>query len=119
MREEWQDITSEIDDWEQANKVFFLQLLKQLGTQIFGPTAFKTQCRAMEQGDIEIPESDLRAGTHQMFQINRLLPFLGFYAEEYSLAELNKIIVKSLPIMAQRKYLEDGGDDLEDQADIL
>ena len=120
VREEWQTITSEMNDWDQANmKAIFIQLLQRLGTQVFGPTAFKTQCRAMEKGDIKIPEGDLRAGTHRLFQINRLLPYLGIYGEEYSLTELNKIIVKSLPLMAQRKYLEEGGDDLEDQADIL
>jgi hypothetical protein len=54
-------------------------------------------CRAMEKGDLEITKADLRAGTHRLLQINRLLPFLGIYAEEYSLIELNKIIVKSLP----------------------
>jgi hypothetical protein len=100
-------------------KATFIQLLQRLGTQIFGPTTFKTQCRAMEKGDIKIPEGDLRAGTHQMFQINRFLPYLGIYGEEYLLTELNKIIVKSLPTMAQRKYLIEGGNDLEDQADIL
>ncbi len=120
VREEWQAITSEINNWEQADmKTIFIQLLQQLGTQVFGPKAFKTQCRAMEKGDIKIPESDLRAGTHRLFQINRMLPYLGTYAEEYLLSELNKIIVKSLPMLAQRKYLEEGGDDLEDQADIL
>ncbi len=120
VREEWQTITSKLDDWEQSNmKAIFIQLLQRLGTQIFGPMAFKTQCRAMEKGNIKIPKSDLRAGTHRMFQINRLLPYLGIYGEEYLLTELNKIIVKSLPTMAQQKYLEEGGDDLEDQADIL
>ncbi len=101
VREEWQGITSEIDDWEQANKAFSVQLFQLLGKQIFGPTAFKTQCRAMEKSNIKIPKNDLRAGTHRMFQINRLLPHLGIYAEEYSLTKLNKIIVKSLPITAQ------------------
>ncbi len=100
-------------------KAVFIQLLQQLGTQVFGPTAFKTHCRAMEKGDIKIPESDLRAGTHRLFQINRMLPYLGTYAKEYLLPELNKIIVESLPMLAQRKYLEEGGDNLEDQADIL
>jgi hypothetical protein len=47
------------------------------------------------------------------------LPYLGINATEYSTIELNKIIVKSLPAMAKRKYLVDGGDNLEDQADIL
>ena len=50
VREEWQAITSEIDDWEQANmKAVFLQLLQRLGTQVLGPAAFKMQCRAMEK----------------------------------------------------------------------
>ena len=120
VREEWQAITSEMEDWDQADmKAIFISLMQQLATQVFGPTAFKTQCRLMENGDIKIPENDLRAGTYRIFQINRLLPYLGIYATEYSTIELNKIIVKSLPAMAKRKYLVDGGDDLEDQADIL
>ncbi len=86
---------------------------------MFGSSAFKTQCRAMENGDIKIPESNLRTGTYRLFQINRLLQYLGIYATKYSIVELNKIIVKSLPATARRKYMEDGGDDLEDQADIL
>ena len=84
VREEWQTITSEMNDWDQANmKAIFIQLLQRLGTQVFGPTAFKTQCRAMEKGDIKIPEGDLRAGTHRLFQINCLLPYLGIYGEKY------------------------------------
>jgi hypothetical protein len=86
VREEWQTITSELNDWDQAEmKAIFIQLLQRLGTQVFGPTTFKTQCRAMEKGDIKLPEGDLRAGTHRLFQINRLLPYLGIYGEEYSL----------------------------------
>ena len=119
-REEWQQITSEMDDWQQEDmRRQFIRLLQRLAAQVFGPTAFKTQCRAMENGDIKIPENDLRTGTYRFFQINRLLPYLGIYATEYTIIELNKIIVKSLPATARRKYLEDGGDDLDDQADIL
>jgi hypothetical protein len=73
----------------------------------------------MEKGDLTIPKADFRAGTRRLFQINRLLPFLVIYGEEYLLIELNKIIVKSLSIMAQWKYLKEGSDDLKDQADIL
>lgn len=87
--------------------------------QIFGPTAFKIQCRAMEKGDLKMPENDLHAGTHWLFQINCLLPYLGIYAEEYLLTKPNKIIVKSLPLKTQWKYLEDSGDDIRDQSDIL
>ena len=119
-REEWQTITSEIDNWEGDDmKAVFIQLLQRLGQQVFGPTAFKTQCRAMENGDMKIPEYELRSCTHRIFQINRLLPYLGIYAHTYSVGDLNKIIVKSLPATAQRKYIESGGDDLDDQADIL
>ena len=94
VREEWQTIISEVDDWEQNNmKAVFTQLLQRLGQQVFGPTAFKTQCRAMENGDIKISESELRAGAYRMFQINQALPYLGIYAREYTVDELNKIIL--------------------------
>lgn len=56
------------------------------------------------KGDIKISKTNLCAGTQ--FQINRLLPYLEIYAEEYLLTKLNKIIVKILPFMAQQKYLK-------------
>jgi hypothetical protein len=60
VREEWQAITSEVDDWDQADmKAIFISLLQRLATQVFGPTAFKTQCRTMENSDIKIPENNL------------------------------------------------------------
>jgi hypothetical protein len=38
---------------------FFIQQLQQLGMQIFVPMAFKMQCRAMDKGDIQIPNQTL------------------------------------------------------------
>ena len=83
---------------------FFIQQLQQLGMQIFVPMAFKMQCRAMDKGDIKIPNSDFRVGTHQLFKINCLLPLLGIWGEEYMLIELNKIIIKSLPVWPGRNF---------------
>ena len=48
-----------------------------------------------------------------------MLPYLGIYATKYTITELKKIIVKSLTATTRRKYLEDSGDDLEDQSDII
>lgn len=120
VREEWQTIISQCADWEQANmKDIFIQYLRELATQVLGPKAFKNQSRAMEDGELRIPENDLRTGTYRLFQINRLLPYIGIYARSYTIEELNKIIVKSLTPLAKRKYIELGGDDLDDQSDIL
>ena len=84
VREEWQSITSEVDNWEQDNmKAVFTQLLQRLGQQVFGPTAFTTQCLAIEHGDIKISESELRAGAYRMFQINRSLPYSRRAQQDY------------------------------------
>ena len=103
MREEWQTIISEVDDWEQDNMKAATKLLQWLGQQVFRPTAYKTQCRAMENGEIKILESELRAGAYRMTTLH----------------ENQHIIVKSLPPLAMWKYIEGGGDDLKDQANIL
>lgn len=64
VREEWKAIISQCKNWEQEDmKAVFMMYLRQFVMQIFGPTAFKTQCRAMENGEIRIPENDLRTGT--------------------------------------------------------
>jgi hypothetical protein len=48
-----------------------------------------------------------------------MLPYLGESAREYTIEELNKIITKSLPPKAYGKYCGDGGDDLDDEDEIL
>jgi hypothetical protein len=47
------------------------------------------------------------------------MPYLGIYAQPYTTEELNKIIVKSLPMKAMQKYVGDGGKDLDDITDML
>jgi hypothetical protein len=48
-----------------------------------------------------------------------MLPYLGEFAREYTIEELNKVITKSLPPKAYGKYCGDGGDDLDDEDEIL
>jgi hypothetical protein len=74
----------------------------------------------MDEGKIKIPSnSTLRNGAQQFFQINSMLPYLGEFAREYTIEELNKVITKSLPPKAYGKYCGDGGDDLDDEDEIL
>jgi hypothetical protein len=73
----------------------------------------------MENGSIKIPETSLRVGTYRLIQINRMLPYLGIGAKSYDADNLNKIIVKSLSPKAMKKYVGDGGDDLDDINNIL
>jgi hypothetical protein len=47
------------------------------------------------------------------------MPYLGIYAQPYTTEELSKIIIKSLPAKAMKKYVGDGGDDLDIITNIL
>ncbi len=73
----------------------------------------------MESGKIKIPDSNLPKGTELLFQINKLLPYLSIRAHEYTIKELNKIVIKSLSPKAMCKYVGESGDDLKDKADIM
>jgi hypothetical protein len=97
VRDDWIEIINDVDNWENDNKKQeFIRLLKRLGSEAFGPKAFKNQCKAMESGMLKIPESNLRVGTYRLIQINKMLPYLGLQAKSYDIGDLNKIIVKSL-----------------------
>jgi hypothetical protein len=120
VRDDWIEIVNDVDDWDNDNeKREFIRLLKQLGSATFSPKAFKNQCKAMENGILKIPESNLRVGTYRLIQINKMLPFLGLQAKSYDIGDLNKIIVKSLPLKAMGKYVGEEGDELDDMSDIL
>ncbi len=109
-----------MNDWDNGDeKNEFMKMLQKLGMSTFGLKAFKNQCKAMEKGLIKIPENNLRNGTYPLIQINRMIPFLGTSARKYSIEDLNKIIVNSLTPKAMYKYMGEGGDDLDDQTDIL
>jgi hypothetical protein len=74
----------------------------------------------MEAGKIKIPSNTtLRNGAQRFFQMNTMLPYLGELARELTVEELNKIITKSLPPKAYGKYCGDGGDDMDDEDEIL
>ena len=107
------------NEWDNESKENFIRLLQRLGLKTFGPKAYKDQCKAMDKGKIRIPENNLRKGTERLFEINKLIPYLGIYAREYTIEEMNKVIVESLPPKAMVKYVGEGGDDLEDEDDIL
>jgi hypothetical protein len=47
------------------------------------------------------------------------MPYLGIYAQPYTTEELNMIIVKSLPAKAMKKYVGDGGNNLDNITNIL
>ena len=117
-RTDWLAIIND-HEREDNSKQNFIRLLQQLGLKAFGPKAFKDQCKAMDKGKIGIPENNLRKGTERLFKINKLLLYLGIYAQEYTIEETNKVIVKSLPPKVMVKYFGEGGDDLEDEDDIL
>ena len=95
-------------------------MIQKLGTKTFGLKAYKQQCKALDQGQIKIPPGvTLQNGAQRFFQINKLLPFLGIYAQEYDIEGLNKVITASLLPKAYGKYCRDGGDDLDDKDKIL
>ena len=120
VKKDWQRIMGDVVDWDNIDKEEFIRLLKQLAKKTFGPKAFKQQCKVMDDGKIKIPSnSTLRNGAQRFFQINLMLPYLGEFAREYTTEELNKIITKSLPPKAYGKYCGDGGDDLDDEDEIL
>ncbi len=80
VRDDWQEIMSERDKWdEDEQKQKFVQMLQTVGTKTFGP---------------KVPKQSLCIGTYWLIQINQLMPYLGIYAQPYSMEELNKIIVK-------------------------
>jgi hypothetical protein len=94
-------------------------MLQTLGTKTFSPKAFKQQCKVMENSNIKIPKQSLCIGTYRLIQINQLMPFLGIYAQPYTMEELNKIIVKSLLAKAMQKYVGDGSNNLDNITNIL
>ena len=54
-----------------------------------------------------------------LVQINKLITYLSIYAHEYSIEELNKIIVESLLLKAMVNYIGEGSNNLEDKQNIL
>jgi len=120
VKDDWQEILEEVDDWNNVDKDEFIRMLKKLGTKTFRPKAYKAQCKALDAGEIKNPPGvSLRNGAQRLFQINKLIPYLGIYAHEYDIEGLNKVITASLPPKAYRKYCRNGGDDLDDKDEIL
>ena len=117
-RDDWLEIIGK-HEWEDNSRDNFICLLQNLGLKSFSPKAFKDQCKSMDKGKIKIPENNMRKGTKRLFQINKLIVYLGIYAQKYTIKEMNKIFVKSLPPKAMVKYVSKGGDNLEDKHDIL
>jgi hypothetical protein len=120
VQDDWQELVNNRDDWdEDEQKKKFIRMLQNLGSRTFGPNAFKQQCKVMENGSIQIPETSLRVGTYRLIQINQMLPYLAIGAKSYNAKNLNKIILKSLSPKAMQKYVGDGGNDLDDINNIL
>ena len=120
VKDDWQEIIEGVNNWNAVDRAEFVRMLQNLGAKTFGPKAFKTQCKALDKGEIKIPSGvTLRNGAQRFFQINKLLPYLGIFAHEYDIEGLNKVITASLPPKAYGKYCGDGGDDLEDKDEIL
>ena len=120
VKDDWEEILGDVNDWNDVDKDGFVRMLQKLGTKTFGPKAYKQQCKALDQGQIKIPTGiTLQNGAQRFFQINKLLPYLGTYAHEYDIEGLNKVITASLPPKAYGKYCGDGGDDLDNKDKIL
>jgi len=100
VKDDWEEILeNEVNDWNDIDKDAFVQLLQKLGSETFGPKAFKQQCKALDQGHIKIPSGvTLRNGAQRLFQMNKQLPYLGIHAHEYDIEGLNKVITASLPL---------------------
>ena len=119
VKKDWSKVIIDVD-WNDIDKLGFIQLLQKLATKTFGTKAYKKQIQIMEEGKIKIPaNSSLRSGAQRFFQMNTMLPYLGEYARELTIEELNKVITKSLPPKAYGKYCGDGGDDMDDEDEIL
>jgi hypothetical protein len=120
VKKDWSRIIGEVTDWNDIDRSEFVRLLQRLATKTFGTKAYKTQIKVMEAGKIKIPSNTtLRNGAQRFFQMNTMLPYLGELARELTVEELNKIITKSLPPKAYGKYCGDGGDDMDDEDEIL
>ena len=120
VKDYWQELLEEVDNWNDVNKDEFIQLLKKLGMKTFGPNAYKAQCKALDAGKIKNPPGvSLRNGAQRFFQINKLITYLGIHAHEYNIEGLNKVITASLPPKAYGKYCGNGGDSLDDKDEIL
>jgi len=119
VKDDWQEILEEVDDWNNVDKDEFIRMLKKLGMKTFRPKAYKAQCKALDAGKIKIPPGvSLLNGVQWFFQINKLIPYLEIYAHEYDIEGLNKVITASLPPKAYGKYCGNGGDNLDDK-DVL
>ena len=66
-----------------------------------------------------MPGVTLQNGAQWFFHINKLIPFLEIYAQEYDIEWLNKVITACLPSKAYGKYCKDGGDNLDNKDEIL
>jgi hypothetical protein len=86
VKDEWEEILGDVNDWRNVDKDRFVRMLQRLGTKTFGPKAYKQQCKALDQGQIKIPPGvTLQNGAQRFFQINKLLPFLGISAHKYDI----------------------------------
>ena len=120
VKDYWQELLEEVDNWNDVNKDEFIQLLKKLGMKTFGPNAYKAQCKALDAGKIKIPPGvSLQNGAQRFFQINKLIPYLGIYTHENDIEGLNKIITASLPPKAYKTYCGNVGEDLDNKDEIL
>ena len=96
-----------------------IRMFQELSTELFGDDAFQKQQEALEDGLIKIPsDQPLRHSVDRFFAINRELTYLGTDGEPYSVQQLNKILIKALPIIAMAKYVENGGDKLTSETEV-
>ena len=120
-KKKWIEITNKRTAWGEANmRGKFSQMLQKLGEETFGTRAYKKQIETMEDGKLKLPEDQpLRDSIDRLFAINREIPYLGTKGEKLSTRALNKIIVKTLPLRAMVEYVKLGGEDLDDEEEIL
>jgi hypothetical protein len=55
VKDDWEEILEDVNDWNDVDKDGFVRMLQKLGTKTFGPKAYKQQCKALDQGQIKIP----------------------------------------------------------------
>ncbi len=68
---------------------------------------------------IKIPSKQpLHHSVNLYFAINCELTYPGTNGELYSVWQLNKIIIKAMPVIAMAKHVENGGDQLATEIEV-
>ena len=119
--EEWNTLCETVGNWKMTSiKAKMKKLLQKHAVLVIGRKAYEQQQDAMEEGMRKPKGMTLTAQVKRLFRINEDMMMLTEDGESYTQSQMaKKIIYKSLTGSARVKYVEKGGKNKNNKAEIL